>query len=68
MERLAGHGRIWLVRDRSAAADDAEAAAVALAGEHAPLEEEQIDDWARLVHLARGCRPKTSRRSRAWAT
>jgi len=56
MERLAGrYGRIWLVRDRSAAADDAEGrrAVERWLVEHAfKLEEEQIDDWARLVQFS----------------
>jgi 4-amino-4-deoxy-L-arabinose transferase-like glycosyltransferase len=56
MERLAGrYGRIWLVRDRSAAADDAEGrrAVERWLVEHAyKLDEQQIDNWARLVQFS----------------
>ncbi len=56
MERLAGrYGRIWLIRDRSAAADDAEGrrAVERWLVEHTfKLDEEQIDDWARLVQFS----------------
>lgn len=61
MERLAErYGRIWLVRDRSAAADDAEGrrAVERWLVEHAyKLEEQQIDNWARLVQFSAAGQP-----------
>jgi hypothetical protein len=61
MERLAErYGRIWLVRDRSAAADDAEGrrAVERYLVEHAyKLDEQQIDDWARLVQFSAAGQP-----------
>lgn len=61
MERLAGrYGRIWLVRDRSGAADDAEGrrAVERWLAEHAyKLDEQRIDDWARLVQFSAAGQP-----------
>ncbi len=56
MERLAErYGRIWLVRDRSAAADDAEGRRVVerwLIENAYKLDEQRIDEWARLVQFS----------------
>lgn len=56
MERLqARYGRIWLLRDRSAAADDAEGrrGVERYLVEHAyKLDEEQFDNWARLLQFS----------------
>jgi hypothetical protein len=56
MEQLAArYGRIWLVRDRNAAADDAEGrrAVERYLVEHTfKLDELQIDNWARLVQFS----------------
>jgi hypothetical protein len=61
MERLAGrYGRIWLVRDRSAQADDAEGrrAIERYLAEHAfKLDELQVDNWARLVQFSAAGQP-----------
>jgi len=56
MERLAErYGRIWLARDRSAAADDSEGrrAVERWLVEHTfKLDEQQVDSWARLVQFS----------------
>jgi hypothetical protein len=56
MERLAErYGRIWLVRDRSAAVDDAEGRREVerwLVEHTFKLEEQQIDNWARLMQFS----------------
>jgi len=56
MERLGErYGRIWLVRDRSAAADDSEGrrAVERWLVEHAyKLDEQSFDNWARLVQFS----------------
>ncbi len=56
MERLGErYGRIWLVRDRNAASDDAEGrrAVERWLVEHAfKLDEQRSDDWARLVQFS----------------
>jgi hypothetical protein len=61
MERLIErYGRIWLVRDRSAAADDVEGrrAVERWLVEHAyKLDEQQIDSWARLVQFSAAGQP-----------
>jgi hypothetical protein len=61
MERLAGrYGRIWLVRDRSGAADDAEGRRGVerwLAANAFKLDEQQIDNWARLVQFSAAGQP-----------
>ncbi|MFZ2362798.1 MAG: hypothetical protein WA040_25895, partial [Anaerolineae bacterium] len=61
MERLAErYGRIWLVRDRSAAADDAEGrrAVERWLVEHAfKLDEQRFEDWARLVQFSAAGQP-----------
>jgi hypothetical protein len=61
MERLAErYGRIWLVRDRSAAADDAEGRREVerwLVEHTYKLEEQQIDNWARLVQFSAAGQP-----------
>ncbi len=61
MERLADrYGRIWLVRDRSGAADDAEGrrGVERWLAEHAfKLDEQRIDDWARLVQFSAAGQP-----------
>ena len=60
MERLAErYGRIWLVRDRSAAADDAEGRREVerwLVEHTFKLEEQQIDNWARLMQFSAASR------------
>jgi 4-amino-4-deoxy-L-arabinose transferase-like glycosyltransferase len=61
MEQLLGrYGRIWLARDRSAAADDGEGRRGVerwLAANAYKLDEQRVDDWSRLVQFSAAGQP-----------